>query len=134
MFIYGTSAFLCATYDNANKYTYENIDTNIHTIIFNDENNNTYYDGVLKGTDVKFDLPSQSTKTINIFATGGGGDTSRIAGRIYNCKIYDKSTTPKTLVRDFIPCYRNSDNEIGLYDLVNDMFYTNSGTGTFIAG
>ena len=32
-----------------------------------------------------------------------------------------------TLVRDFIPCYRNSDNEIGLYDLVNDIFYTNQG-------
>ena len=38
------------------------------------------------------------------------------------------------LIRDFIPCYCKSDNEIGLYDLVNDVFYTNSGTGTFLKG
>ena len=35
---------------------------------------------------------------------------------------------------DFIPCYRNSDGEIGLYDSINDIFYTNQGTGTFTKG
>ena len=35
---------------------------------------------------------------------------------------------------NLIPCYRKSDNEPGLYDLVNDKFYTNNGTGTFIKG
>ena len=25
-----------------------------------------------------------------------------------------------------IPCYRKADNEIGLYDTVNDVFYTNA--------
>jgi hypothetical protein len=38
------------------------------------------------------------------------------------------------LVRNFIPCYRKSDNVIGMYDVINDAFYTNSGTGTFIKG
>lgn len=37
-------------------------------------------------------------------------------------------------VRNFIPCYRKSDNVIGLYDLVNDVFYTNNGTGIFLKG
>ena len=45
-------------------------------------------------------------------------------------KIYDNGT----LVRDFVPCYRKNDNEIGLYDIVNKVFYTNSGTGTFSKG
>ena len=36
--------------------------------------------------------------------------------------------------RHFIPCYRKSDNVIGLYDLVEGTFYTNSGTGTFTKG
>lgn len=49
---------------------------------------------------------------------------------VYSCKMYSDNT----LIRDFIPCYRNSDNEIGLYDLVTDTFYTNSGTGTFTHG
>lgn len=38
------------------------------------------------------------------------------------------------LVRDFIPCYRKLDNVAGLYDMVNDEFYTNIGTGTFTLG
>jgi hypothetical protein len=37
-------------------------------------------------------------------------------------------------VRDFIPCYRLSDGEIGLYDIVTRAFYTNAGTGTLIKG
>lgn len=42
-------------------------------------------------------------------------------------KIYESWT----LVRDFVPCYRKSDNVIWLYDLVNDQFYINSWTWTF---
>ena len=39
-----------------------------------------------------------------------------------------------SLIRDLIPCYRKSDSVIGMYDIVNDTFYTNSGTGTFTKG
>lgn len=37
-------------------------------------------------------------------------------------------------VRDLVPCYRIADTEIGFYDLVNNQFYTNAGTGTFTKG
>lgn len=50
--------------------------------------------------------------------------------RIYDCKMFYKGV----LVRDFIPCYRNSDNEVGLYDLVNNLFYTNQRTEVFTYG
>jgi hypothetical protein len=29
---------------------------------------------------------------------------------------------------------RDADEEIGMYDIVNDVFYTNAGTGVFIGG
>lgn len=45
-------------------------------------------------------------------------------------KIYDDIE----LVRNYIPCYRKSDNVVGMYDLVEDKFHTNSGTGDFVAG
>lgn len=51
--------------------------------------------------------------------------------RLYACKIYD--TDGVTLIRDFIPC-KNASNAIGLYDLINDAFYPNKGSGAFIAG
>lgn len=35
---------------------------------------------------------------------------------------------------DFIPCYRKSDTEIGMYDLVGKRFYANAGTGVFLKG
>lgn len=50
--------------------------------------------------------------------------------RIYGFKMYYNNV----LVRDFIPCYRKSDNVIGMYDKANNKFYTNAGTGTFTKG
>ena len=47
--------------------------------------------------------------------------------KIKSAKISDWTT----LVRDLVPCYRKSDGEIWLYDLVGKQFYTNAGTGTF---
>ena len=45
-------------------------------------------------------------------------------------KIYDEDI----LVRDFIPVKRKSDDVICLYDKVSKEFFTNQGTGDFIAG
>jgi len=50
--------------------------------------------------------------------------------KITNAKLWNGTT----IVRDFVPCYRKSDNVAGLYDLVNNVFYTNQGTGTFAVG
>ena len=38
------------------------------------------------------------------------------------------------LVREFIPCYRKADSVAGLYDLANNTFYTNAGSGVFVVG
>ena len=35
---------------------------------------------------------------------------------------------------NFMPCYRKSDSEPGMYELVSGTFYTNSGTGEFLIG
>ena len=51
--------------------------------------------------------------------------------RIYNCKMYGYSGS---LVRDLIPVKRTSDNEICMFDKVTNQFFTNQGTGSFIAG
>lgn len=46
---------------------------------------------------------------------------------LYYMKIYSWTT----LIRDFVPCYRKSDNVIWLYDTVNSVFYTNNWSWTF---
>lgn len=50
--------------------------------------------------------------------------------RIYSAQIYNNSN----MVRNFIPASRNSDNVLGMFDTVSQTFFTNAGTGTFIAG
>ena len=37
-------------------------------------------------------------------------------------------------IDQYIPCYRKADNVAGMYDIVNGVFYTNAGTGTFEVG
>lgn len=51
--------------------------------------------------------------------------------KLYTAKYYDEYNV---LIRNFIPCYRKLDNEVGLYDLVNNKFYINYGSSIFLMG
>ena len=48
--------------------------------------------------------------------------------KLYYCKIYDNDT----LIRDFVPAQYNG--QYGMWDLVEDKFYRNAGTGSFTVG
>lgn len=45
-----------------------------------------------------------------------------------------KITKNDNILHNFIPCYRKSDNEAGLYDIVTNTFSANAGTGAFAVG
>lgn len=66
-----------------------------------------------------------------IFAvnTNGSKDSQVATFRIYSFQIYDNGT----IVRNLYPA-KNSNGTIGMYDIVNNVFYTNAGSGTFTAG
>lgn len=67
------------------------------------------------------------THSLYLFALNTVGTVkSNASVKLYSCQIYDNST----LVRDYVPC-KNPSEEIGLYDMVNGVFYGNSGTGVF---
>lgn len=50
--------------------------------------------------------------------------------RMYRCKIYYYGG----IVRDYVPCTRDSDGVAGFYDLVNDSFKPSTGTNAFTYG
>lgn len=50
--------------------------------------------------------------------------------RIWRYTYYENDV----MLLDMLPAMRNSDNVLGMYDLVNDVFYTNDGTGVFTGG
>ena len=62
----------------------------------------------------------------NALWTGGKPQS----GKWYYVKFYKNGN----LLRDYVPCVRNSDGVAGLYDKVENKFYTNSGTGSFGSG
>ena len=50
--------------------------------------------------------------------------------KLYRCRCVQNGS----LIRDFVPARRNSDGAIGLLDVVNNVFYGNSGSGVFYHG
>ncbi len=72
---------------------------------------------------------------LTLFARNTAGTVgNNFSGNVYSFKLWDNGS----LVRNMIPCYRLSDSVIGMYDLVNGVFYTNANTAAnaaaFIAG
>lgn len=54
--------------------------------------------------------------------------------RFGKCKLYSfKVLYRNDIIKDLVPA-KDSNDVIGLYDVLNDVFLTNSGTGTFTAG
>ena len=50
--------------------------------------------------------------------------------KLYEFNIYEDGN----LIRQYVPCYRTKDNEIGLYETVEGKFYKNAGSGSFTKG
>ena len=65
-----------------------------------------------------------------LFAANINGPTRYSKIKMYYFRLYDEDT----LVREMVPCINNSTGKAGMYDLVNGVFYGNSGTGDFTAG
>lgn len=99
-----------------------------HTVSI--ENGVFTYDGAETIVTAKEIETLEALYTVYLFACNTKGATLQSSCRIYSCKIWGNGV----LVRDFIPCYRKSDNKVGMYDLVTEKLYTNAGTGEFLYG
>ncbi len=110
-----------------NQIVYEGVpDTERHVLDFNKNivslDNNVLYE-FSYGSFIGYG-------NIYIFAINTSGTRAQGPEKVYSYKIYDN----EVLVRDYVPCYRKSDHVAGLYDKVNNVFYTNDGSGTFVVG
>lgn len=110
----------------------DNYDTQRHIVRLNMPGGTKIDDVIINATQYTID----KTNTSNLYLCACNYDVSNettnysLKGKLYSAKIYDD----KTLIRDYVPCYKIADGEIGLYDLVEDKFYVNSGTGIFKKG
>ena len=105
------------------------VDTNRHLFDMDVPNGKTYVDGTLYNKSV-----STFDTTLNFWLFKRNSNTASLqssnVAKLYFCQIYYNGA----LVRNFVPCINNSTGKAGLYDLVNNIFYGNSGTGDFNYG
>jgi len=88
---------------------------------------NVFYDIDVTNTCVT----ATATQSIYLFALNNlGTATTDSSSKIAKFEIYNNGV----MVRNLISCKRNSDNVLGMYDLVSGQFLINQGTGTFVAG
>lgn len=116
-YFWGNSSASFSTSGNAGRHV---VDAN---------KNNLSIDGVQKASAAATSFVCDHS--LYLFAYNAAGDAgNKCSMQLYSCQIYDNGT----LVRDFVPCYRTSDNVAGLYDTAQGAFYTNAGTGSFSVG
>jgi hypothetical protein len=84
---------------------------------------------VLEGIGVLDDGDFFVGSSLRLFGNELGGNLG--AYRLYSFRVYSKDGL---LMCDCVPCRRDSDGEIGLYDQINNRFLVNSGSGKFGAG
>lgn len=122
---YGSSYKLGGNLKLHVKYNYKTI--------FGPDIQKVFIDGELTSThDMAKNATALTGKHVGIFArlNNDNGASLFSKAKMYNLKILDLDK----LLGNFIPCYRKSDNEIGMYDTVSKTFFTNQGTGTFLKG
>jgi len=103
--------------------------TNRHT--FGISAMNAYVDGVNKKTLTSGEF---NATYLSLFCQKYNNNEPSVVGKLYNFAIYSGSGNNKVYSHNLIPCQRKSDNVIGLMDEITGTFYTNYGSGTFIAG
>lgn len=105
----------------------------VRELIFNNINHEVIVDGEILSQTLNPSTFSENLNNMYLFAVNDDGVANyKSSAKIYYCKITDLSNN--SVLREFIPCKRDSDDEIGMYELTNNIFYGNIGSGNFTSG
>lgn len=126
------SAYYSYYFGGLNEFIDSNVEANGKaSVVINNANYKVIENDIEIGTLRSY---SGATSRLMLFATsatrvGVGGGT---AGRIYSFSAKNKQSG--VVVKNFVPCYRTSDDVAGFYDLANNTFVQNDGYGSFTVG
>ncbi len=115
--------------DDTISYEYDNTQKHTIRVIIDDDAKtiNVWQDDVQQITNANYTGTIKNNNTIKIFLVDELEDEKSFF-RCYSVTISDNGN----IVRDFIPVRRDTDNAIGMYDLVEGKFYENTGTENFV--
>ena len=100
--------------------------TAVHTLKI--QGSTAYYDWVAYSVSYSANLWINYWLWVFIYNNPSLPSSADAWWRVFYLKISDSDSTS---LYDLVPCYRKSDGEIWMYDLVTNTFFTNQGTGTF---
>lgn len=121
---------------------------NQYVVVTTDSNNYvnvSYYTSTFSGKTLSYNQRTRMLMSPKYVAWEQGyqtytqnnftGSELKICSNGLSMKIYQFTVQDgNTPVLNLVPCYRIADGVIGMYDLVNNIFHTNAGTGTFTKG
>ena len=84
----------------------------------------------INGTEYFSTSTFTRANSTNVYLMKVNGAEQSSTGRWYSAQIYNQNNE---LVRNLVPA-KNSSGVIGMYDTVSGEFFTNKGSGTFVAG
>ena len=132
----GQAKFAFSYQDNNGNWVSTAIGTDLlrHTFFLDGVNKTAKMDGGVDSKSVSgYSASNTAVKTLYIFADNRPVNSNMVnyysKMKLYSFKIWDNDT----LIRDYIPA-KNSNNIVGLYDKVNNVFYTSPNNNNFIAG
>lgn len=91
------------------------------SVYFKGKNASTENEKTVNGT-------TTALTALELFRAGSAGGA--FAGRVYFLEVLNGETPTAQLY----PCYRIADNKVGMYDIVNEEFYTSSNSTAFTKG
>lgn len=133
---------------NIRRYIYRDFsflfsfDTLDEALAYKVVNHNFLNDGILSVNTVGYEI-REFTLPISLpidsgfylFVNPNIGSTNPYSHSDFINLIHDfKLSRGTDIVMHLIPCYRKADNVAGMYDIVNGVFHTNAGTGSFVVG
>lgn len=122
IFIGSSGGILSSTFESAlwNKYIVKTTSATNGTVTLN-------------GEITSFTYASGIQKNLAIYVFANNKDNTAVQKASMKVKsFYIKDNN--VLVRNLVPARRESDSAIGMFDILNSVFYPNAGTDTFIAG
>ena len=108
-------------YPGADSYVYSTMKENVrYDVVIGYKNGTPILE--IDGQYIRSYSNINTDRGINFVILGGNNNGNFTFGycQMYYCKFFNDDV----LVLDLIPCFRKIDNKAGMYDIVNNMFFT----------
>lgn len=129
----GVNGTLLIDWGTSTRHYNTNINGDYNRHIYDWNKNNFYLDETLVASTTYGNFQSSCNLLVFMASSTSCSPTlsshESVLGKLYSLKIYDNDV----LSVDLVPCI-NSNNVAGVYDIVNDVFYTSPNGNNFIGG